>query len=48
MTVNCELRMSEEAVVAYLELLSEKELKKVTKILATGVSLRAEALVDCL
>jgi hypothetical protein len=45
MTVNCELRrMSEEAAVAFLELFSEKILKKVTKISAAKVSLRAEAL----
>lgn len=40
MTVN----LSEEAAVAYLELLSQKELKKVAKISTTRVSLRAEAL----
>jgi hypothetical protein len=47
-TVNCELRnMWEEAAVVYLEIISEKELK-ITKISATRVSLRAEAIVICL
>jgi hypothetical protein len=40
--------MSKEANVVYLELLSEKELKKITKISATRVSLRADAIVSCL